>query len=103
MHDPLPYDNPLITRYAGQEQLELWGPQRKHSTWRRLWLALAEGGAGVGFAAEKGGARRGGSRVGTDVRRRRDPADPARTTDGVTRPPRRHRLRPGGRVGKEAS
>ncbi len=36
------YDNPLITRYASREMAELWGPQRKHSTWRRLWLALAE-------------------------------------------------------------
>src|SRR5436305_5856659 len=36
------YDNPLITRYAGRDMAELWGSQRKHSTWRRLWLALAE-------------------------------------------------------------
>src|SRR3954454_9322335 len=42
MADPLLYDNPLITRYASRKMVELWGPQRKHSTWRRLWLALAE-------------------------------------------------------------
>ncbi|MBN2579897.1 MAG: adenylosuccinate lyase [Pirellulales bacterium] len=36
------YDNPLITRYASREMIELWGPQRKFSTWRRLWVALAE-------------------------------------------------------------
>ncbi len=36
------YDNPLVTRYASREMAELWGPQRKFSTWRRLWLALAE-------------------------------------------------------------
>src|SRR6266850_1336572 len=42
MADASPYDNPLITRYAGAEMVALWGPQRKHSTWRRLWLALAE-------------------------------------------------------------
>ncbi|MFL5329244.1 MAG: adenylosuccinate lyase [Gemmataceae bacterium] len=38
----LNYDNPLITRYASRQMAELWGPQRKFSMWRRLWLALAE-------------------------------------------------------------
>src|SRR6516165_1558781 len=36
------YDNPLVTRYAGRQMAELWGPQVKFSTWRRLWVALAE-------------------------------------------------------------
>ena len=36
------YQNPLITRYASQEMSQLWSAQKKHSTWRRLWLALAE-------------------------------------------------------------
>jgi cobalt-zinc-cadmium efflux system membrane fusion protein len=36
------YDNPLIGRYASSEMSRLWGPQRKVSTWRRLWVALAE-------------------------------------------------------------
>ncbi len=36
------YDNPLITRYASKAMSALWSPQRKHSTWRRLWVALAE-------------------------------------------------------------
>ena len=36
------YDNPLVTRYASREIAQLFGPQRKFSTWRRLWLALAE-------------------------------------------------------------
>src|SRR5947208_1217023 len=36
------YDNPHISRYASREMAELWGPQRKFSTWRRLWLAMAE-------------------------------------------------------------
>ncbi|MCO6455710.1 MAG: adenylosuccinate lyase [Pirellulaceae bacterium] len=36
------YDNPLITRYASDEMSRLWSPQRKHATWRRLWLMLAE-------------------------------------------------------------
>lgn len=36
------YTNPLISRYASREMSELWSPQRRHSTWRRLWVALAE-------------------------------------------------------------
>ena len=35
------YQNPLTTRYAGDEMTYTWSPQKKHSTWRRLWLALA--------------------------------------------------------------
>jgi len=33
---------PLEGRYASRRMLELLSPQRKFSTWRRLWLALAE-------------------------------------------------------------
>src|SRR6478609_2447957 len=54
MTDPLPYDNPLITRYASKRMVELWGPQRKHSTWRRLWLALAEAQHELGMTADDG-------------------------------------------------
>lgn len=36
------YQNPLISRYASPEMTRLWSPQRIHSTWRRLWVALAE-------------------------------------------------------------
>ena len=36
------YDNPLIERYASREMCEHFGPQKKFSTWRRLWVALAE-------------------------------------------------------------
>ena len=36
------YENPLITRYASAEMSEIWSSQKKHSTWRRLWVALAE-------------------------------------------------------------
>src|SRR5512134_2771222 len=43
------YDNPLIARYASQEMSRLWGPQRKFSTWRRLWVALAEAEAELGL------------------------------------------------------
>lgn len=36
------YDNPLIGRYASAQMSQLWSPQTKHSTWRKLWVALAE-------------------------------------------------------------
>jgi adenylosuccinate lyase len=36
------YENPLISRYASEEMSRLWSEQRKFSTWRRLWIALAE-------------------------------------------------------------
>ncbi len=36
------YDNPLIGRYASTEMSQLWSPQTKHSTWRKLWVVLAE-------------------------------------------------------------
>ncbi len=36
------YRSPLEVRYASREMCELFGDQRKFSTWRRLWLALAE-------------------------------------------------------------
>lgn len=44
------YENPLITRYASREMATLWGDQRKFSTWRRLWIALAEAEAELGLA-----------------------------------------------------
>lgn len=48
------YDNPLVGRYASREMAQLWGPQRKFSTWRRLWLALAEAQHELGLLAEDG-------------------------------------------------
>ncbi|MGL6194895.1 MAG: lyase family protein, partial [Thermoguttaceae bacterium] len=45
----LNYDNPLIERYASTEMAQLWGPQRKFSTWRKLWVALAEVEAQLGL------------------------------------------------------
>ena len=37
------YQNPLCARYAGKEMQEIFSDDRKFSTWRKLWLALAEG------------------------------------------------------------
>jgi adenylosuccinate lyase len=36
------YQNPLVTRYASRRMAELWSGQEKFSTWRKLWVALAE-------------------------------------------------------------
>lgn len=36
------YVSPFVERFATKEMIELWSPQRKFSTWRRCWLALAE-------------------------------------------------------------
>ncbi len=36
------YENPLTGRYASPEMSALWSEQRKFSTWRRLWVVLAE-------------------------------------------------------------
>src|SRR3954454_16025749 len=47
------YENPLISRYASREIAALWGDQRKFSTWRRLWVALAEAEAELGLPITK--------------------------------------------------
>ncbi|MEM9413147.1 MAG: adenylosuccinate lyase, partial [Planctomycetota bacterium] len=36
------YRNPLISRYASREMGKIFGSQKKFTTWRKLWLALAE-------------------------------------------------------------
>ncbi len=44
------YDNPLNSRYASPAMGQLWSAQRKFSTWRRLWVALAEAEQQLGLA-----------------------------------------------------
>ena len=36
------YENPLCARYASREMQHIFSPDFKFSTWRRLWVALAE-------------------------------------------------------------
>ena len=47
--NPNQYENPLISRYSSPEMSALWSPQRKFSTWRRLWIALAEAESELGL------------------------------------------------------
>jgi adenylosuccinate lyase len=58
MNKPGEFENPLTSRYASKEMAELWSPQRKFSTWRRLWLALAEAQHELGLLADDGVAPR---------------------------------------------
>ena len=36
------YENPLCARYASREMQHIFSPDFKFSTWRKLWIALAE-------------------------------------------------------------
>ncbi|MCP4194113.1 MAG: adenylosuccinate lyase [Planctomycetaceae bacterium] len=48
------YQNPLISRYASKQMSELWGARRKFTTWRSLWIALAEAEAELGLDVKPG-------------------------------------------------
>ncbi len=48
------YRSPLELRYASEAMRRIWSPQRKFSTWRRLWLALAESQAELGLPITDG-------------------------------------------------
>lgn len=37
------YENPLITRYASKDMSYIFSDESRFSTWRKLWIALAEG------------------------------------------------------------
>lgn len=52
MHDT--YENPLCRRYAGREMQEIFSDDRKFSTWRRLWVALAESEKELGLPISDG-------------------------------------------------
>jgi adenylosuccinate lyase len=43
------YINPLTERYASSEMLSLFSPVKKFTTWRKLWVALAEAEKNLGL------------------------------------------------------
>jgi len=36
------YESPLSSRYASDEMQRLFSPDKRYSTWRRLWVSLAK-------------------------------------------------------------
>src|SRR5512146_2180122 len=48
------YTSPLVERNASPEMAELFGAQRKFSTWRRLWLELAKAEKQLGLDIKQG-------------------------------------------------
>ena len=36
------YSNPLCERYSSKEMMHNFSPDKKFSTWRKLWVVLAE-------------------------------------------------------------
>eukprot|EP01031_Cornospumella_fuschlensis_P036697 gene36697-44518_t len=42
MSDKTKYEHPLVERYASKEMSYIWSPEKKFTTWRQLWIALAE-------------------------------------------------------------
>ena len=48
------YESPLASRYASNEMLYIFSPDKKFSTWRRLWIALARAEMELGLTNEDG-------------------------------------------------
>jgi adenylosuccinate lyase len=44
------YETPLSSRYASEEMSQLFSPQFKHTTWRKLWVALAKAEKDLGLS-----------------------------------------------------
>jgi adenylosuccinate lyase len=51
------YTSPLVERNASREMAELFGAQKKFSTWRRLWLELAKAQKKLGLNIKQGQIR----------------------------------------------
>ena len=43
------YENPLVSRWGSREMSEIFSPDRKFRTWRRLWIALAKAEKSLGL------------------------------------------------------
>jgi len=47
------YESPLSSRYASREMQYIFSPDMKFSTWRRLWISLAEAEMALGLPIDK--------------------------------------------------
>ena len=47
------YENPLVSRYASKDMSYLFSNEKKFTTWRKLWVALAEAEAELGLPISK--------------------------------------------------
>ena len=47
------YESPLSSRYASDEMLHIFSPDKKFSTWRRLWIALARAEMALGLPIDQ--------------------------------------------------
>jgi adenylosuccinate lyase len=61
------FDHPLIERYASREMARLFSPRARHTTWRDLWIALAQSQHELGFPVT--------ARQVAELRARRDEFD----------------------------
>ena len=47
--DTSKYIDPLTQRYASKEMMYIFSDDNKFTTWRKLWIALAEGEKSLGL------------------------------------------------------
>lgn len=80
MNEHLTYENPLVGRYASRQMAELWGDQRRFSTWRRLWYTLAETQFELGLTSEDGTTPRITKQLLEELRAHLDDIDFARAS-----------------------
>ena len=48
------YESPLSSRYASPEMLYIFSPDKKFTTWHRLWIALARAEMELGLPITQG-------------------------------------------------
>ncbi len=53
MNDPTQYQHPLASRYSSPEMSEIFSPDFKYKTWRKLWIALAKAQHTLGLPVTK--------------------------------------------------
>jgi adenylosuccinate lyase len=51
------FEHPLAQRYASAEMTQLWCPRTRFTTWRRIWVALAEAQRAAGLPIRAGQIR----------------------------------------------